>query len=778
MTRHIFAPSGARGKWITMPHAGRTRARYTIGWLAVILALFGTLPFPVAAHPIQEANRPDPTARDAAETPTQLAPPDDEIVLITADGRIQVVDPFTPTGYAPVTFSTSTGGWQQAAVGDVNGDGEDEIVAVRGGDLRVFDPVVPPGSTPAGWHMAPPEGWWTHAALGDVDGDGQEEIVAVHASRRENVQARVLVLDPNATATDFRVVFARDLEVPVMEVDTGDVDGDGWGDVVIIGNIRALFYAFSGGMWDTLFYWFEPKPWRGLAVGQTHRDSARAEIAVIREVPQGQDSYFLHQWVGGGNTQVLDKADYYPNMDDVALADMNGDGDDEILFVRSDDTAVPLVVRNPAGYVLPRDISIWTGPGWKRVAGGDFDGDGLGEIIILKETAYRIYTEPEQSDANKTTLGAFQLHLAVGNLDGAGVPTVPILRVSANSLAFIYEAYTLPPAQAVTIENEGAGGSVPWAATIVEGEDWLRISPTSGNTPGTLTVSVEPWHLRSGTYQGRIQVTIPGALRSPQEITVLLTVITPVLQVIPQELQFDVQTGHPPLNQPVAVYNVGVGGDIGWRATVVGDTPWLNVDPPRGTTPGEFVAIIDPTRMAPGSYTGYIRVQADDPVVENSPITVTVTALIRPPVLSVAPASIYVNVAPGTEISPPRVYIQQAGVPTGHAIRWVAGVIPSVHALPDVAGKAITRVGPEGVTFGTGGEAVVVPPLDWVTLEPWYGTTPSVMFVRLATDRMAPGLYRATIIVDGGEGTMNRFQGVDLMVMIPTHHSYLPLVLP
>ncbi len=707
----------------------------------------------------------------------RLMPPrDDEIVVLTTAGRIVVVDPRVPTYVQPVSFQSTSTGWQRLALGDVNGDRDLEIIALKPDQLRVFDPVVQPGSPPVSTTVAPPQGQWHLIAAGDMDGDGQDEILASHTTSQPDHPEKVIVLDPNEDASEFRIVYSRALEVPVKALDVGDVDGDGWEDGVVLGDIRALFFVFQGGLWDTLVNYFEIKPWLALSVGQVHGDSARAEIATSRDAPDGWDSFLLYQWVGGGNVVTIDQVPYHPEMDDVDTFDMNGDGDEEVLLIRSNDAAVPLVVRNPAGPALVRDIQIWAGPGWKRIAGGDIDGDGLGEIVILKEHGLRIYVEPELSDRQETRSGNFLLELAVGNLDGPGIITTPVLRLSANAVSFHYEAYNIPPAQYITVENAGAGGSIRWYATVVEGEDWLRVYPASGTTPGRLVFSVDPRHLRAGTYEGRVRVEAPGALDSPQEVTVYLTVVTPVLEVQPRSLGFDAQKGHPPMNRIVGIRNVGVGGSIGWHAREVKDEPWLTILPLTGTTPAELTVVIDPTQMEPGTYVAQVSVAADDPVVSNSPITVTVAVNIYPPVLEVSPTSLYLNAAPGKVYSPFLVRIQQRGVPEGHAIRWVAGVIPSVHDLPDKARhlNEVTGVSPQGVTFGRGSDQLFVPALDWVTLDPWYGTTPSTMAVHVAVDRMTPGLYYATIVVDGGPGTQDRFQGIDLKVVIPAQRTHLP----
>ncbi len=699
--------------------------------------------------------------------------PDDELVLIDGQGFIHVVDPHTAPYMQPVSFCSPVGGWQQVRLGDVNGDGDEEIVALQGKELRVYDPVVQRGSTPVSWHVRPPEGQWVTVTTGDVDNDGQDEIIAAHTANRGPIVARMVVFDPRAQG-DYPVIFQKDLDIPVLEMDTGDVDGDGWDDIVVLGDVRALFYIVQGGTWDTLHYYVELKPWVGLAVGQTHASSPQEEIATIRRVPPYQDSYWLYRWLAGNRLRLLDRMDFYPNMDDVAMFDMNGDGDEEVLFVRHDDTQVPVVVRNPAGYVLPRDIQIFAGPGWKRIAGGDLDGDGWGELVILKERAYRIYTEPEKSDAFTQHVAPYRLSLAVGNLDGPGIPVKPVLRLSANQVTFHYEAYTPVPAQAVRITNEGGDGPISWEARIVEEEatDWLHIQPTSGQTPGTLVLSVMPQGLPSGSYLAHVRVDGIGALESPQFITVTLTVVTPQLEVQPRTVSFEAQKGHPPLNHILAVRNVGPGGSIGWHAMPIEGSEWLSITPTVGTTPAEITVTIDPREMEVGLHMGAIRVEADDPVVRNSPITITVMASIAPPILKVSPQRLYLNLWPQEEYTPPRVSIVQYGVPQGHAIHWVAGVIPSIRGL-EARPIAVTET---GVRVRTAQGEAFVPNLDWVTLDPWHGVTPAMMVVKVHNERMEPGVYYATVVIDGGPGTQDRFQGVDLTVVIPAQQHYLPVI--
>jgi uncharacterized protein (TIGR03437 family) len=57
--------------------------------------------------------------------------------------------------------------------------------------------------------------------------------------------------------------------------------------------------------------------------------------------------------------------------------------------------------------------------------------------------------------------------------------------------------------------------------------NWLSVSPSSGSTPGTLSVSVNPAGLAAGSYTGSVTVTSTAAGNSPQVVNVTYTVTLP-----------------------------------------------------------------------------------------------------------------------------------------------------------------------------------------------------------------------------------------------------------
>lgn len=83
-----------------------------------------------------------------------------------------------------------------------------------------------------------------------------------------------------------------------------------------------------------------------------------------------------------------------------------------------------------------------------------------------------------------------------------------------------------PPPQTVTVLNSGAGTlnfSVS-TSTVSGGQGWLMASPTSGSSPATVTVSINPAGLAPGDYYGQVQFSGTGIANSPQTASVVLNI--------------------------------------------------------------------------------------------------------------------------------------------------------------------------------------------------------------------------------------------------------------
>lgn len=122
---------------------------------------------------------------------------------------------------------------------------------------------------------------------------------------------------------------------------------------------------------------------------------------------------------------------------------------------------------------------------------------------------------------NETQFGFVQLTLRTNTVDlqysglgsdGLAAPTV--IDTQTFKVA--------PEPQTFTISNSASGTAMSWA--ITSSATWLAASPTTGSTPATVTVSVDPTGLAAGTYTANLTVAATGATNTPVTVPVTLTV--------------------------------------------------------------------------------------------------------------------------------------------------------------------------------------------------------------------------------------------------------------
>jgi len=82
-----------------------------------------------------------------------------------------------------------------------------------------------------------------------------------------------------------------------------------------------------------------------------------------------------------------------------------------------------------------------------------------------------------------------------------------VLTVAQTTLSFsaVVSIVNDPAPAMVNVTNTGMGGALNFTAT--SDSSWLMVSPASGTTPGTLTVTALLGSLAAGTYTGHITVT-------------------------------------------------------------------------------------------------------------------------------------------------------------------------------------------------------------------------------------------------------------------------------
>jgi uncharacterized protein (TIGR03437 family) len=138
--------------------------------------------------------------------------------------------------------------------------------------------------------------------------------------------------------------------------------------------------------------------------------------------------------------------------------------------------------------------------------------------------------------------------------------TQSTLVLSQTSLRFQAGAGAGPaPSQSVQVIGEGTG-PLHWSATATTLQgDWLSVTPASGASGDSATVTVDPSKLQPGNYYGLVQFAAQDVTNSPQTVVVVFNVLSPatvVPSVQPTGLIFvGQQSGANPPSQTITVAN-------------------------------------------------------------------------------------------------------------------------------------------------------------------------------------------------------------------------------
>jgi uncharacterized protein (TIGR03437 family) len=205
------------------------------------------------------------------------------------------------------------------------------------------------------------------------------------------------------------------------------------------------------------------------------------------------------------------------------------------------------------------------------------------------------------------------------------------LALSTNTLAFNFiSGGSAPAAQTVQVTSNGSALNF----TATPNSSWLSVTPTSGTTPGSLSISVSPSGLATGTYTGTVVVTAPNASGSPATITVTLSVNAGTISASPAPsagLIFTQGAGATaPATQTITVSSSPVALSFTATALTASGGNWLSVSPASGTTTGSVQVSVNAGSLAVGTYTGTVTITASG--AGGSPITYAVTLNVVTPI--------------------------------------------------------------------------------------------------------------------------------------------------
>lgn len=268
-----------------------------------------------------------------------------------------------------------------------------------------------------------------------------------------------------------------------------------------------------------------------------------------------------------------------------------------------------------------------------------------------------------------------------------------------------------PAAQVATIKANGTcTHTLTWTAST--GSGWITTTPTTGSvslsSPAKTNIGAALAGLSANTYTGQVTISAIDSVThlsagSAQTITISLAV-QPVCtlqapSVASETFSSEVGTNPSPASNS---FTIGIFGACTGNITITPTAAqgWISVTPPSATITGgtaTFTVTITSNTLNAGPYNGSISlaaVNASGVTINGSPQMVAVALnVLAPPVLTVSPGALSINVTTGTTSQP--ISISNTG---SEALNWTATLGTDAPAFVSLSTNAGTNLGGGGST--------------------------------------------------------------------------------
>jgi predicted outer membrane repeat protein len=364
----------------------------------------------------------------------------------------------------PKVVSRSEGGARALAAGDLDGDGDRDLVV--GSDLKTSVTRymnMGDGTFDEGTGVGSSINNARDVLLADIDGQNGPDIVVAEGSGSVSSDDQISWFPNNGDGTfgsqQDVAVAGNSIDNP-RSVAAGDIDGNGTVDIVAAGRDGSTVYWYANdgaGDFTKNTVTTAPSDPRDVAIadldGNGTLDVAWTDVSnnVVKWTPNdGTGSFGSNLQIGGAQTAL-----------DLELADLNGENGPDVVIAASGEDAVRVAFNDGSeGFSSPTSLNTSVA-GASAVHVADLNGDGSRDILAAGGTDHSLYAFLNQGEDSFATSGAFETgagqasDVIAADVDGDN-RLDPVATAYADSTVTFYPNVQVGPT--IYVDKDASGG--------------------------------------------------------------------------------------------------------------------------------------------------------------------------------------------------------------------------------------------------------------------------------------------------------------------------------
>ncbi|MEZ4613911.1 MAG: hypothetical protein R2867_00150 [Caldilineaceae bacterium] len=384
--------------------------------------------------------------------------------------------------------------------------------------------------------------------------------------------SRVVALKPavpNPDGRQWAVHYTRDFDERWERISIGNIDNEGADEIALVDDSVGRFSVYRSDATSEamLKKTGESRPWRAAIIAQYDSGSTQ-EVVTVRDAPPSLASFFVNKY--NKDTEEFEEKDtesFAPAPRFIFAADINNDNKEEIIMLRSVSGAntVRMIVRGDDQNEIPSELEQFLDEdnGYQTGAGGDVDGDGRDEIVIMRDNNIRVFTQPERNATrNDYSLQTNGRSIHIGDLDRNGFTIGPRFSTSVSKVEDTLQIGTTGSTKTFEIRNESTSIPISYEIAVEGNPSWISVTPRFGNTPAVVSYTFNAIGMPPGVHKSRIVLTSNNAavINQPFVIDVTLTVTPASIDPKPGNVIFAFLAGSAPTTMTQTVNIFGASG--------------------------------------------------------------------------------------------------------------------------------------------------------------------------------------------------------------------------